>query len=59
MSTAKFIYFLHEPVEKISIVTNTNDCAVEVFECFFENVLGLHIKVIGRLVKYKEIARLQ
>ena len=55
LSTAEFINFGHKYVKEVSVMADDNKRAVEVTESLFEDILGLEIKMVGRLVKDKEI----
>ena len=56
MSATELIDFRHQPIQKITVVTDADKRAVEVLEGSFEHILGLHIQVIRRLIENEQVA---
>ena len=58
-SAAKFVHFFDESVEEIPVVGDADDCAVKVLQGGFEDIFGLHVQVVRRLIEDEEVARLE
>ena len=54
-SATKLIDLIYESVKEVTIVADEDDSAIECLYSFFQNVLRLHIEMVGRLVEDKEI----
>ena len=52
---AEFVDLCDETVQEVTVMADDDEGAVKVDERLLEYVLGLHIEVVGRLVKDKEI----
>ncbi len=59
MSAAELVYFCYEAIQKVAVVAYDDYCAVEVAYSVFKHVFRAHIQVIGRLIEYQEVYRLQ
>ena len=58
-ATAKLIDFAHDTIEEISVMAHQYHCAVKCLQGLFQYILAAHIQMVGRLVKDKQINRLQ
>ena len=58
-SVAELINLVSESIQKISVMTYNDGSSVEIINSFFQNVLRLHIQVVGWLVEDKEVDGLQ
>ena len=56
---AEFVDFCDEAVQEVTVMADDDEGAVKVDERLLEYVLGLHVEVVGRLVKDKEIDGLE
>lgn len=52
---AEFVDFRDETVQEVAVMADDDEGAVKVDERLLEYVFGLHVEVVGRLVKDKEI----
>ena len=52
---SELVYLAYKSVKKVAVVAYNNKCAVEVLKRLLQHVLGLEIKVIGRLVEDEEV----
>ena len=59
LAAAELIDLADQPVEEVAVVADEYDSAVEIAQGCLEDVLGLHVEVVGRLVENEEVARLQ
>ncbi len=55
----EFKDFLGQTIEEVTVVWNQNQCAIKIFQGTFENVLGAHVEVIGRLIENEQIHRFE
>ena len=58
-AAAEFVHFGDESVQKIAVVADADQCPVEVLQGGFEHVFGLHVQMVGGLIEYEQVARLQ
>ena len=58
-STTELVDLVHQSVQKFTVVADQNYRAVKRMYGLFQYILGSHVQVIGRLVQYKEVYRLQ
>ena len=56
---SELVYLAYKSVKKVAVMAYNDKCAVEVLKRLLQHVLGLEIKVIGRLVEDEEVDRLQ
>ena len=56
---AKFIDLGDQSVEEVTVVRNQDERAVVVLERLLQDVLGLHVEVVGRLVEDEKVDRLE
>ena len=48
---AELVHFAHQSVQEVTVVAHKYQCTVKVHECLFQNIFGLHIQMVGRLVQ--------
>ena len=51
----KFIHFVHQPVEKVSVVAHYDSRTLKLPDSVFQYVFGRNIEVVCRFVEYKHI----
>ena len=56
---AEFVDLCDETVQEVTVMADDDEGAVKVDERLLEYVLGLHVEVVGGLVKDKEIDRFE
>ena len=56
---AKLINLADQSVQEVTIVAHEYQCPVEVHKGLFQDVFGLHVQMVGRLIQYQQVHRLQ
>ena len=59
LASAKLINLPNQSVEEVTVVRHDNHCSVKIGYCLLQHILCLHIQMVGRLVKDKEVDRLK
>ena len=52
---AELVEHIGEPLEEIAVVGNQDECARVLEERVFEDILRIHVEMVGGLVEYQEI----
>ena len=55
-TATELLHFAYQSVQEIPVVTDADESAVEVLQSGFEDILGLHIQVVGRFIQNEQVA---
>lgn len=55
----ELINFADKTIEEITVVTNHDECSVEIEQGLFQYILGLQVEVVGRLIEKQYVWRFQ
>ena len=59
LAATELIYLIDQPVQELTVVADDDGCAVKSLDCLLEHILRLHVQVVGWLIEYQQIDRLQ
>ena len=55
----ELINLADKTIEEITVVTNHDECSVEIEQGLFQHILGLQVEVVGRLFEKQYVWRFQ
>lgn len=56
---AELVHLAYQSVEEVTVVADNNQCAVEVHQCLLQDVFGLQVQMVGRLVQDEQVDRFE
>ena len=51
----KLVDLGYKTIEEVAVVTDNNQCTVEIYQCLPQNVFCLYIKMVGWLVENQQV----
>ena len=59
LSATKLIHLVYQSVEELTVVAHDDGCSIEGLDGFLENILRLHVEMVGWLIENQEVDRLE